>query len=144
MVARRYRERDAAVRRFLAAADVLGVVVAMAIALLVLTQHQSAFLWGLALLPAWILIFKTYGLYDRDLKRISHRTLDDLPWIFHAVLMGSLLLFAYYRLLNANGVELRHIASFGVIALVTISVVPGDRPPGCGVRARAGAGRADG
>jgi exopolysaccharide biosynthesis polyprenyl glycosylphosphotransferase len=122
VVARRYRERDAAVRRFLASADVVGVVVAMAIALLVLTQHQTEFLWGLALLPAWILIFKTYGLYDRDLKRISHRTLDDLPWIFHAVLMGSLLLLAYYRLLNANGVELRHIASFGVIAIVTISV----------------------
>jgi exopolysaccharide biosynthesis polyprenyl glycosylphosphotransferase len=122
VVARRYRERDAAVRRFLAAADVLGVVVAMAIALLVLTHHQAEFLWGLALLPAWILIFKTYGLYDRDLKRISHRTLDDLPWIFHAVLIGSLLLLAYYRLLNANGVELRHIASFAVIALITISV----------------------
>jgi exopolysaccharide biosynthesis polyprenyl glycosylphosphotransferase len=122
VVARRYRERDAAVRRFLAAADVLGVVVAMAIALLVLTHHRVEFLWGLALLPAWVLIFKVYGLYDRDLKRISHRTLDDLPWIFHAVLMGSLLLLAYYRLLNANGVELRHIASFGVIALVTISV----------------------
>jgi exopolysaccharide biosynthesis polyprenyl glycosylphosphotransferase len=122
VVARRYRERDAAVRRFLAAADALGVVVAMAIALLVLTHHQVEFLWGLALLPAWILIFKTYGLYDRDLKRISHRTLDDLPWIFHAVLIGSLLLLAYYRLLNANGVELRHIASFGVIALITISV----------------------
>jgi exopolysaccharide biosynthesis polyprenyl glycosylphosphotransferase len=122
VVARRYRERDAAVRRFLASADVVGVVVAMAIALLVLTQHQTELLWGLALLPAWILIFKTYGLYDRDLKRISHRTLDDLPWIFHAVLMGSLLLLAYYRLLNANGVELRHIASFGVIAIVTISV----------------------
>ena len=53
------------------------------------------------------------------MKRISHRTLDDLPWIFHAVLIGSLLLLAYYRLLNANGIELRHIASFGVIALVT-------------------------
>ncbi|MGH2964497.1 MAG: exopolysaccharide biosynthesis polyprenyl glycosylphosphotransferase [Solirubrobacterales bacterium] len=122
VVARRYRERDAAVRRFLAAADVLGVVVAMAISLLVLTHHETQFVWGLALLPAWILIFKAYGLYDRDLKRISHRTLDDLPWIFHAVLMGSLLLFAYYRLLNADGIELRHIASFGVIALVTISV----------------------
>ena len=86
------------------------------------TQHAERVPLGPALLPAWILIFKAYGLYDRDLKRISHRTLDDLPWIFHAVLMGSLLLLAYYRLLNANGVELRHIASFGVIALVTISV----------------------
>jgi exopolysaccharide biosynthesis polyprenyl glycosylphosphotransferase len=122
VVARRYRERDAAVRRFLAAGDLLGVIAALAVAMLVASDEPVEFAWGLALLPVWIVVFKAYGLYDRDLKRISHRTLDDLPWIFHAVLIGSLLLLAYYRLLNANGVELRHIASFGVIALITISV----------------------
>jgi exopolysaccharide biosynthesis polyprenyl glycosylphosphotransferase len=123
VVARRYGERDAAVRRFLAAADVLGVVVAMAIALLVFTDHRAEFVWGLALLPIWIIVFKAYGLYDRDLKRISHRTVDDLPWLFHAVLIGSLLMLAYYRLMNLNGVELRHVASFGVIAIVAVSAL---------------------
>jgi exopolysaccharide biosynthesis polyprenyl glycosylphosphotransferase len=121
VVARRYGERDAAVRKFLAAADVLGIVAALAIALVVLTPQLTQFLWGLTLLPLWIVVFKAYGLYDRDLKRMSHRTVDDLPWIFHAVLIGTLLLFAYYRLLNANGVELRHVASFGVIAIVAIA-----------------------
>ena len=144
VVARRYRERDAAVRRFLAAADVLGVVVAMAIALLVLTHHQSEFLWGLALLPAWILIFKTYGLYDRDLKRISHRTLDDLPWIFHAVLMGSLLLLA---LLPAPERQRRRAPPHRQLRRDRPrhdQRLQGDRPPCCRVRARAGARRADG
>ncbi len=121
VVARRYGERDAAVRRFLAAADVLGVVAALAIALVVFTHHPVELAWGLALIPLWIIVFKAYGLYDRDLKRISHRTVDDVPWIFHAVLIGSLLLLAYYRLLDANGIELRHVASFGVIAIVAIS-----------------------
>ncbi len=120
VVARRYRERDAAVRRFLVAADMLAIVAALAIALAVLTHHVGQFVWGLALLPIWVVIFKAYGLYDRDLKRISHRTVDDLPWVFHAVLIGSLLLLAYYRLLNANGIELRHVASFGVVAIIAI------------------------
>ena len=78
-------------RRFLAAADTLGLVAALGISLVVLTHHPVEFAWGLALVPAWIVLFKAYGLYDRDLKRISHRTVDDLPWIFHAVLIGSLL-----------------------------------------------------
>ena len=37
-------------------------------------------------------MFKAYGLYDRDIKRISHATVDDLPWIFHAMLLGCILL----------------------------------------------------
>ncbi len=36
------------------------------------------------------LLFKLYGLYDRDIKRISHTGLDDLPWLFHALLVGAL------------------------------------------------------
>ena len=29
--------------------------------------------------PLWVLLFKLYGLYDRDIKRISHSSVDDLP-----------------------------------------------------------------
>ena len=123
VVARHYRERDAAVRRFLAAADLLGVITALAGAMLVASQEPTEFAWGLALLPAWVVIFKAYGLYDRDLKRISHRTVDDLPWIFHAVLIGSLLLLAYYQLLPVHGIQLRLVAIFGVIAMLAVPVL---------------------
>ncbi len=123
VVARHYRERDAAVRRFLAAADLLAVIAALASAMLLAAQQPIEFAWGLALLPIWVVIFKAYGLYDRDLKRISHRTVDDLPWIFHAVLIGSLLLLAYYQLLPVHGIQLRLVAIFGVVAMLTVPVM---------------------
>jgi exopolysaccharide biosynthesis polyprenyl glycosylphosphotransferase len=123
VVARRYRERDAAVRRFLAGADLLGVVAALAVAMLLASQQPIEFAWGLALLPVWVVIFKAYGLYDRDLKRISHRTVDDLPWIFHAVLIGSLLLLAYYQFLPVDGIQLRLVAIFAMVALLTVPVL---------------------
>ncbi len=59
---------------------------------------RSQLIWGLAALPIFIVLFKVYGLYDRDAKRVSHSTVDDLPWIFHALLVGTLalwLLFLY-------------------------------------------------
>ena len=54
----------------------------------------SRLAWGLLTLPAWILVFKAYGLYDRDGKRVSHSTVDDVPWLFHALVIGSLGLWA--------------------------------------------------
>ncbi len=42
-------------------------------------------------LPVWIVLFKAYGLYDRDVKRIGHIALDEVPWLFHALLVGSLM-----------------------------------------------------
>ena len=44
-----------------------------------------------------LVLFKLYGLYDRDVKRISHSTVDDLPWLFHATVIGALLLWLYSR-----------------------------------------------
>ncbi len=123
VVARRYRARDSAVRRLLALADVVGITVAMVVSLLVLSHHPSALLWSLAVLPLWIVVFKAYGLYDRDLKRISHQTVDDLPWIFHAVLVGSLLTLACYRFLPVDGVWLGPLAACGVLAIVLVTVL---------------------
>ena len=48
----------------------------------------SHLLWGLLLVPVWIGLLAVYGLYNRDIKRISHSTVDDIPWILHAVLVG--------------------------------------------------------
>ena len=57
---------------------------------------------GARLAAGWIVVFKAYGLYDRDIKRISHGTVDDLPWLFHAMLLGSLLLLGFFRLTPAG------------------------------------------
>ena len=44
---------------------------------------------GAARAPRRGSLFKAYGLYDRDMKRISHTTIDDLPWLFHACVVGT-------------------------------------------------------
>ena len=83
--------RDFVLRRLLAAADAGGIVLALAISITFFGRGGalSGILWGLVTLPAWILIFKLYGLYDRDAKRVSHSTVDDLPWLFHALVIGT-------------------------------------------------------
>ncbi len=95
----------------------------MALSLLVLSHHPNEFSWSLTVLPLWIVVFKAYGLYDRDLKRMSHQTVDDLPWIFHAVLVGCLLLLACYRLLPVHGIWLGPLAVFALFAIVCVTAL---------------------
>src|SRR5262249_41156399 len=91
--------RDFVLRRLLVFADMTGVVGALVIAttLFGVADRLSTLFWGLVTLPLWILIFKSYGLYDRDAKRVSHSTVDDLPWIFHSLLIGSLATWVLLR-----------------------------------------------
>ena len=71
-------------------------------------------------LPAWLVLFTLYGLYERDTKRISHSSVDDLPVVFHAVLVGSLLLWLYYRI-TAGGSDLfSTMVPFALAALVLV------------------------
>src|SRR5207253_7440429 len=77
LVAHGYRRRDYYLRRLLAISDVLCLALAMcfAIALHGRTRGGSSgeyLLFGLVTLPAWVVLFKMYGLYERDTKRLSH------------------------------------------------------------------------
>jgi exopolysaccharide biosynthesis polyprenyl glycosylphosphotransferase len=123
VVARRYPPRDAAVRRLLAVADAGGITLGLLVAIAVVSGRPTQFVWTLPTLPLWIVVFKAYGLYDRDLKRISHTSLDDVPWLFHAVLVGSLLLFAYSKATPPGSVAVSALALFattGVIAVLAL------------------------
>jgi exopolysaccharide biosynthesis polyprenyl glycosylphosphotransferase len=68
-------------------------------------------------------LFKAYGLYDRDMKRISHSTVDDLPWLFHALLVGSLLFWLYFRALPARDVNARELLAIAALSLVAVLVL---------------------
>ena len=46
-------------------------------------------LGGVAAVPLMMILFKLYGLYDRDVKRISYSTVDDIPRLFHATVMAA-------------------------------------------------------
>jgi exopolysaccharide biosynthesis polyprenyl glycosylphosphotransferase len=117
------RHADQTLRRLLAATDMFAIAVALAVSLVLTSRDRATgltFLIGLLTLPGWVVLFKAYGLYDRDAKRISHSTVDDLPWIVHAVLVGSLALWFLYRLFHGEKLVLAESAVFFGLAVVSI------------------------
>jgi exopolysaccharide biosynthesis polyprenyl glycosylphosphotransferase len=84
--------RDALRRRMLAIADVVAAVAAS----IVVAQSAPGAFWAIALLPAWVVIAKLIGLYDRDHIAIRHLTIDEVPsiaaWAGASVAMLALVL----------------------------------------------------
>jgi exopolysaccharide biosynthesis polyprenyl glycosylphosphotransferase len=75
--------KDALRRRMLAGADLLAVLAAATA--VGLAGGESAAVWIAATAPAWILVAKLRGLYDRDHVRIRHLTLDESSGLFNWV-----------------------------------------------------------
>ena len=86
-------------RRLLALGDAVAIAIAISVALVITGDDRGADSWlGLLAVPLWIPLFKLYGLYDRDGKRVSHSTLDDVPYTFHALVMGTLGMWLFYKI----------------------------------------------
>ncbi|HEX8075707.1 MAG TPA: sugar transferase [Thermoleophilaceae bacterium] len=122
IVATSYGHRDFWTRRLLAVADALGLLLALSLSQAFgqdvnLEAHLA---WGALALPVWIVLFKTYGLYDRDAKRISHGTVDDVPWVFHAALVGTLLLWMYFKFVAGEHLVLAQSVSLGVASFLIV------------------------
>jgi exopolysaccharide biosynthesis polyprenyl glycosylphosphotransferase len=83
--ARRGFWKDALRRRMLATADLLAVLAAAAAAGLATGEGTATTLWIASLAPAWPLLAKLRGLYDRDHVRLRHQTLDESSALFHWV-----------------------------------------------------------
>jgi len=111
--------RDYLLRRLLVSADVAGILcaVGLAAAYFATGSALSQLVWGFVSLPMFVLLFKAYGLYDRDAKRVSHSTVDDLPWLFHALLVGTLGLWLLFRYSPASGLDMTEGLVFFGIAL---------------------------
>lgn len=113
--------RDAITRRLLALADLIAISVAAILAGIIGASRDQPLDLALAtlpVLPVWLVIFKLYGLYDRDGKRISHTSLDDLPWLFHALLLGTLLMWGYTKLLPVHQLTFVETAVFWTSGLL--------------------------
>lgn len=125
LVARGYGRRDWFLRRLLAVSDVVCLAVAMLVTMAVLGGTRGHpwheyLLFGLITLPAWVLLFKLYGLYERDAKRLSHSTLDDLPSLFHCLLLGCLLMWCWFVLVAPAKLMFTAILAFGGLAMVSV------------------------
>ena len=117
-----YGRRDYVIRRLLAVADCLSVVIALLATVVIserVTTHDHLLL-GLATVPVWFTVLTVYGLYNRDIKRISHSTVDDLPWIMHAMLVGCLLTWLYFKALPVPKLEFPDILTLAGIATLSI------------------------
>jgi exopolysaccharide biosynthesis polyprenyl glycosylphosphotransferase len=129
IVSAHYPRRDFVVRRLLALVDIVAITVALTVAIYFGDQHgvvpdSPRILWLLPFLPVWLILLKLYGLYDRDVKRISHTTVDDLPWIFHALVIGTLVMWVYYAWIPDLPTKLsfRELVIFWPTALVLLPV----------------------
>jgi exopolysaccharide biosynthesis polyprenyl glycosylphosphotransferase len=115
-------------RRALATADFVAIATALTIGMLAVDRghhelHKLAA--GRVTLPAWIVLFKLYGLYDRDAKRISYSTVDDVPRVFHALVVGALALWLFVRGIAGYHLTLAESVVFALTAFVSVLVLRG-------------------
>jgi FlaA1/EpsC-like NDP-sugar epimerase len=128
LVARGYGRRDWFLRRLLAVSDAVCLALAMAVAMALVAgarghSWQEYLLYWLITLPAWVVLFKMYGLYERDAKRLSHSTLDDLPSLFHGLLLGCLLTWCWFVVVAPAKLMFTAILAFAGLALALVLVL---------------------
>jgi exopolysaccharide biosynthesis polyprenyl glycosylphosphotransferase len=87
------RRRGAMLRRLLASGDWVALIGALCIVTASTSTTDVAVLfWSVLFSPVWILVLKLHGLYDNDHRRIRHSTLDELPTLVSASVLGTLVL----------------------------------------------------
>jgi exopolysaccharide biosynthesis polyprenyl glycosylphosphotransferase len=124
LVAGSYKGRDYYLRRLLALGDLTVIILALGTASSLTSNDLDRHLLdGLATLPVWLVIFKSYGLYERDVKRIAHTTIDDIPGLFHALLVGGVLCWLYYRVAPGEKLTFITLLLFAVLAFIAALAV---------------------
>jgi exopolysaccharide biosynthesis polyprenyl glycosylphosphotransferase len=125
LVAHGYGRRDWFLRRLLAVSDSVCLAVALVVALAAVGgarghSWQQYLPYGLITVPAWVVLFNMYGLYERDAKRLSHSTLDDLPSLFHGLLLGCLLMWCWFVVVAPVKLMFTAILTFGALAMLLV------------------------
>jgi len=124
VVQSRHRDRDFALRRALLVADMVGICLALGLAMLISGRSEplADLLWIVPTLPLWGLLFWTYRLYGRPIRRFEPTHLDDAFSLFHALVLGTLGLWLYYKLMPpVPRLRLEEVVVFGVVALPLIA-----------------------
>lgn len=118
------RDRGFALRRALLLADMTGLWLALALALVVGGNRAEPQLESLLIvptLPFWALLFRAYGLYRRPVLRFEPTHLDDMTPLFHALLIGTLGLWLFTRVTPVAQLSLVEVVVFGGVALPLIA-----------------------
>ncbi len=88
-------------------------------------MQASSIAWSAAFSPAWILVMKLHGLYDQDHRRIRHSTLDELPALFSAVVIGTVAIGVLTRITPAPYVSGTALGILAVTAFVVSASLRG-------------------
>ena len=87
------RRRGALLRRLLALGDWTALIGSLfVVTATTSTTDVATLFWAVLFSPVWILVIKLHGLYDNDHRRIRHSTLDELPSLVSASVLGALVL----------------------------------------------------
>ena len=87
------RRRGAMLRRLLACGDWAALIATLCLVTAsTATTDIATLFWAVLFSPAWLLVVKLHGLYDNDHRRIRHSTLDELPSLVSASVLGTLVL----------------------------------------------------
>ncbi|MBW8060802.1 MAG: hypothetical protein FVQ78_10940, partial [Solirubrobacterales bacterium] len=120
----RHRDRDFALRRALLLADLLGLWLALGLAMVIAGNRGMPLadsLWILPTLPFWAFLFWAYHLYRQPIRRFEPTHLDDMPTLFHALIVGTLGLWLFYKLAPVPQLSLEEVAIFGLLSLSLIA-----------------------
>jgi exopolysaccharide biosynthesis polyprenyl glycosylphosphotransferase len=121
LVGTRHRDRDYGLRRVLFGADSLSLLLSLLLALTLVGRRSEPLLEALlivATIPVWFLLFRAYGLYQRPLRRFEPTHLDDFSSLFHALVIGTLGLWVWFRVLPVLQLDLDEVIAFAVIAFI--------------------------
>ena len=80
-------------------------------------------LWIVPTMPLWFLLLRGYGLYRRPLRQFEPTHLDDASALVHALLIGSLGLWVFFRVMPDQWLNLKEVIVFGAVAGVLITTL---------------------
>jgi exopolysaccharide biosynthesis polyprenyl glycosylphosphotransferase len=113
-------------RRLLAGGDWVALVGSLfVVTATTSTTDVATLFWAVLFSPAWILIVKLHGLYDNDHRRIRHSTLDELPALVSASVIGTLVLDGLLALSPVGPLSPTSAIALGLGTLIASFVLRG-------------------
>jgi exopolysaccharide biosynthesis polyprenyl glycosylphosphotransferase len=113
------RRRGALLRRLLALGDWTALIVSLfAVTAATSSTDVADLFWAILFSPTWILVVKLHGLYDNDHRRIRHSTLDEVPSLVSATVLGTLVLDGLLAISPVGPLSPKSAIALGVGTLI--------------------------
>ncbi|HKZ12522.1 MAG TPA: sugar transferase [Solirubrobacterales bacterium] len=120
------RRRGALLRRLLAMSDWAALIASLcAVTAATSSTDLADLFWAVLFSPSFILVVKLHGLYDHDHRRIRHSTLDEVPSLVSASVLGTLVLDGLLAISPVGPLSPKSAIALGIGTLVGSFVARG-------------------